>query len=438
MLIPFSTDAPLYHYPISTVAIIVINIVLYFSLPPDTITDLDFQLEDPDGRVFNVEEVDKEADRLLNEQGDVQAFLDSLSPVKKDSARDLLTLQFGRGWRPWQWLTAMFMHADIMHLLGNMVFLWAFGLVLEGKMGPWLFTAAYLTMGIVQAALIQTIMFFSTGAALGASGAIFSLLALVCIFAPVNSFQVVAIFIRIFVFEMPIMFFGFFYVAWNGVFFLIQGGQMSSEALHLAGFAVGAPIGFTLLIRGIVDCEGYDIVSYMTGKEGRESQVGKKARRERLHKQRAEAKAAEPSDASKADLIRSQIEQAIAEKNFPGAIALQRKLTQVVPNTTWEHKHLLGVIQGFLAAKDYVSAEGLMLDYVGQFEQYRFQMQTKLLKIWLAQHRPRKVLKYIQGLNPAFLERTQREQLRPIAHAAQEQIRNGTLEVESSTRADDT
>ena len=31
MLIPYSTDAPIYHYPIATVTFIVINIICYFA-----------------------------------------------------------------------------------------------------------------------------------------------------------------------------------------------------------------------------------------------------------------------------------------------------------------------------------------------------------------------------------------------------------------------
>lgn len=51
---------------------------------------------------------------------------------------------------------------------------------------------------------------------------------------------------------------------------------MSSEALHLAGFAVGIPVGLYMLTRGYVDCEGFDIISHFQDQKGRDSKVGKK------------------------------------------------------------------------------------------------------------------------------------------------------------------
>ena len=51
-------------------------------------------------------------------------------------------------------LTAMFMHAGWMHIIGNMVFLWAFGPEVEDAMGALRYPAFYLLSGLV-AALAQ-------------------------------------------------------------------------------------------------------------------------------------------------------------------------------------------------------------------------------------------------------------------------------------------
>jgi len=66
----------------------------------------------------------------------------------------------------------MFMHAGWMHILGNMVFLWAFGPEIEDAMGRPRYLAFYLLSGLA-ASLAQTaIMPSSTVPNLGASGAI--------------------------------------------------------------------------------------------------------------------------------------------------------------------------------------------------------------------------------------------------------------------------
>jgi membrane associated rhomboid family serine protease len=46
-------------------------------------------------------------------------------------------------------LTAMFMHGSWSHIIGNMVFLWAFGPEMEEAMGGWRYLAFYLVGGMV-------------------------------------------------------------------------------------------------------------------------------------------------------------------------------------------------------------------------------------------------------------------------------------------------
>ena len=69
-------------------------------------------------------------------------------------------------------LTAMFMHGSWSHIIGNMVFLWAFGPEIEDAMNPFRYLAFYL-LGGVAAMLAQIVATpHSTVPTLGASGAI--------------------------------------------------------------------------------------------------------------------------------------------------------------------------------------------------------------------------------------------------------------------------
>jgi len=76
----------------------------------------------------------------------------------------------GHGWVTI--LTAMFMHAGWMHIIGNMVFLWAFGPEIDDAMGPVRYLAFYLLGGFVASAAQIAAMSSSTVPNLGASGAI--------------------------------------------------------------------------------------------------------------------------------------------------------------------------------------------------------------------------------------------------------------------------
>ena len=69
-------------------------------------------------------------------------------------------------------LTAMFMHGSWSHIIGNMVFLWAFGPEIEDAMNPLRYLIFYLLGGLV-AMLAQVVAIpHSTVPNLGASGAI--------------------------------------------------------------------------------------------------------------------------------------------------------------------------------------------------------------------------------------------------------------------------
>jgi membrane associated rhomboid family serine protease len=69
-------------------------------------------------------------------------------------------------------LSSMFMHGDIMHILGNMMFLFVFGDNLENMLGHVRYAAFYIVCGIA-AALAQVVMDTSSVIPmLGASGAI--------------------------------------------------------------------------------------------------------------------------------------------------------------------------------------------------------------------------------------------------------------------------
>ena len=84
----------------------------------------------------------------------------------------------------WTLLTYMFMHGNIMHLIGNMLFLWVFGDNVEDAMGHGRFLVFYVLCGIF-AALFHTWMLPSSEVPLiGASGAVAGIIAAYLLLTP--------------------------------------------------------------------------------------------------------------------------------------------------------------------------------------------------------------------------------------------------------------
>lgn len=73
-------------------------------------------------------------------------------------------------------ITAMFLHGDPFHLIGNMLALWVFGRRVEDACGPWRFVAFYLLAGTWAHILFVLVQSDSRIPSIGASGAIFGLM----------------------------------------------------------------------------------------------------------------------------------------------------------------------------------------------------------------------------------------------------------------------
>lgn len=287
MLIPLNTDAPIYHFPFACIAMIVVNFFAFLATGW--------------GMMENV---------------------DQWSPW---------ALAYGDGLHPVQWITSNFIHMGPAHLIGNMVFLWGFGLVVEGKLGWWKFLLVYLVIGMSQCAVEQIIMLGHTPEAAadeliddifdideafddetiaqmeaegfskeqieeqkeefrleleeftseieltyaqfngscGASAIIYGMLAMSLVWAPRNEVTLLLfIAFRTITFEATIMSFSAWYIGLEILVATLEGFAIATSTLHLMGAAAGFGIGTVMLKQNMVDCEDWDLFSVLSGNYG--------------------------------------------------------------------------------------------------------------------------------------------------------------------------
>src|SRR5262245_55150884 len=86
--------------------------------------------------------------------------------------------------------TSMFMHANLTHLGGNMLFLWIFGDNVEARLGSLGYLAAYLATGIAGGIVDALLREGSAIPGIGASGAISGVLGMYFIGFPKNRVKV--------------------------------------------------------------------------------------------------------------------------------------------------------------------------------------------------------------------------------------------------------
>jgi len=141
-------------------------------------------------------------------------------------------------------LTAMFMHGSWSHLIGNMVFLWAFSPEIEDAMGPLRYVIFYVLGGLV-AMLAQVLADpRSTIPNLGASGAIAAVMGAFLVTYPRDQIRTV-LFIFVFVritFIPACLLIGFWFLTQlfhAGAVAHVQTGGVAYLA-HVGGFVFGA------------------------------------------------------------------------------------------------------------------------------------------------------------------------------------------------------
>jgi membrane associated rhomboid family serine protease len=160
-----------------------------------------------------------------------------------------------------------FLHADWMHLLGNMLFLFVFGNSVEDRFGKVGYLGFYLAGGIF-AGLGHVLV--EQAPVLGASGAVCAVTGAYLALFPMSNVSVIFLFFIITWFQISSLYLILFQVAYNVVFSLLPGGGNVAYLAHLVGYAFGFAIGMGLLGLRILSREPYDLLSMIEQRRRRQ------------------------------------------------------------------------------------------------------------------------------------------------------------------------
>jgi len=227
-MIPLRDANPVRRTPIVTIAIIAACVVVFaYSL------GLDSTSGSASGNGF------------IERYGLVPARLTAAIESGRGLVEQLLTI-----------LTSMFLHGSLLHIGGNMLYLWIFGNNIEDRLGRFGFVVFYLFGGTVAALAQVVIDTTSPIPIIGASGAISATLGAYLVLFPKAR-------------VLSLIFLGFFYQLIEvpatiilGLWFLLQivdaigslgvAGSEGGVALfaHIGGFVAGVIVGLIVRARG--------------------------------------------------------------------------------------------------------------------------------------------------------------------------------------------
>jgi membrane associated rhomboid family serine protease len=170
-------------------------------------------------------------------------------PIEVGDQRGVINLQRTPGSVYLTLITSMFMHGSIMHLFGNMLFLWIFGDNLEHSLGRGRYLIFYLLTGLI-ASLTHVISTFVFGdnpfiPSLGASGAISGVLGGYLVLHPKRNVRVIMF--RMITTVPAVVAIGLWFVLQLiSAFGVIGAGPQSGGGVafmaHIGGFVAGAAL----------------------------------------------------------------------------------------------------------------------------------------------------------------------------------------------------
>lgn len=224
---------------------------------------------------------------------------------------------------PWALVTYAFVHADVLHLLGNMVFLWVFGPNVEDRFGRLGYALFYLGGAVISGGLHAV---FERAPVIGASGAIAAVTGAYLVLFPHTTIRCFVWFFVIGTFGVPAMWFIGGQIAYN--VFVMSAGAAGKVAVlaHLGGYGFGMAVSMGLLAARVLPREPYDLFTI-----SRQAARRRQFREIRYQQQGVAARAQPRQDPGAGEALaaaRSEVTALISSGRLPDAAGAYRRLLE--------------------------------------------------------------------------------------------------------------
>ncbi len=260
-----------------------------------------------------------------------------------------------------QFITYIFLHANFMHILGNMIFLWVFGNQVNDRLGHLAYLFFFLAGGIL-AGCGQVLSSVHGNPTLGASGSIAAVAGLFLALCPLVN-------IRVWFFVVVFDVASFWFVLAQIFLFDVYGAFTRSDDVahwaHLTGYLSGFIVGMVILFLRLVPRDHYDLLSLLN-----------RARRRAAYRQMVSrgynpfnkpvppppgvTKISGPITVADPAMtqLSSKVQQHRREHDMPAAAAAYRELMARFPSVRLPSDTLLDVANQLVVEKDFKLAAG--------------------------------------------------------------------------------
>jgi len=285
----------------------------------------------------------------------------------------------------WQFVTYAFLHAGLMHIAGNMFFLYLFGNNVNDKLGHIGYLSFYLAGAVFSG--IGHILLSSTPV-LGASGAIAAVTGAYLVLFPQTLITIIYWFFFIGTMELPAMYFiAFKLIIWDNIFEpRIAPPVAIAYGAHLAGytFGIGAMVG--LLATHILSGSNYDLWAMIklwnrrrryrdVVSSGYDPYTG----RRKIKVKEVIKSASEQQKEEQIRQLRSEISERMTQHNLPAAAELFIELMEQDSEQILPGKQLLDIANQLAGENKHAASARAYEQFLTQYRNYEYAEQVELM-----------------------------------------------------------
>jgi len=324
----------------------------------------------------------------------------------------------------WQFVSYAFLHGGLMHIIGNMYFLYLFGNNVNDKLGHIGYLCLYLG-GAVFAGIGHTIL--HTNPVLGASGAVAAVTGAYLVLFPQTLITVLYWFFFIGTMELPALYFIVFkLIVWDNIVEPRFSIAAVAYDAHLAGYAFGIAAMLIMLATGLISSSGFDLGA-MIKRWNRRRQYRDAVSsdydpftgqtRSKQIKVKEVKTAAQKELEEKTKELRNGISSRIAQRNLPAAAELYLELTGLDSEQILPRQYLLDIANQLAGDNKHAESAQAYEKFLTHYNNYEYAEQVELmLGILYSRYldKPEPAVKHLQAAakkltNPGQLKMCQDE-----------------------------
>ncbi len=311
------------------------------------------------------------------------------------------------GVRPqlWQFVSYAFLHGGLMHIIGNMFFLYLFGNNVNDKLGNIGYLCFYLGGAVFSG--IGHIM-VSGADVLGASGAVAAVTGAYLVLFPRALISVLYWFFFIGTFEIPALYFiGFKMILIDNV--IAQRTAYVAYDAHLAGYAFGIAAMVVMLATGLISTSSFDLWAMIKQwnrrrqyrdavSDGYDPFAGR-AETRRIKVKEVKSPAEQQKD-EKSQELRNEISKRITERNLPAAAALYLELMNHDSGQILPRQNLLDIANQLAGDNKHTESARTYEQFLTHYSNYEYAEQVELmLGILYCRYlnQPKQAVKYLEA-----------------------------------------